>query len=70
MKGLFEFIFNNAILAIIIGILYYIYRQYKSLKERDSEIKLEFNKVLNVYLDKKIKEAKDIITDIEKNMAM
>ncbi len=66
MKGLFEFIFNNAILAIIIGILYYIYRQYKSLKERDSEIKLEFNKVLNVYLDKKIKEAKDIITDIEK----
>ena len=66
MKGLFEFIFNNAILAIVLGSIYLIYRQYKNLKQKDLEIKEEFNKVLNKYLDTKINEAKQLITDFEK----
>lgn len=66
MKGLFNFFFNNAILFIIIGSAYYIYRQYKGLKDKDKEIKIEFNKILNSYLDKKILEAAKIATDLEK----
>ena len=66
MKGLFNFIFNNAILALIIGGIYYIYRQYKTLKTKDQEIVIEFNKILNSYLDSKIENASKIADDIEK----
>lgn len=66
MKGLFNFFFNNAILFLIIGSFYYIYRQYKGLKDKDKEIKTEFNKILNSYLDKKIVEAAKLATDLEK----
>ena len=66
MKGIFNFFFNNAILVLIVGSIYYIYRQYKGLKDKDKEIKTEFNKILNSYLDKKIIEAAKIATDLEK----
>jgi len=66
MKGLFNFIFNNAILVIVLAAIYYIYRQYKGLKDRDKDIKLEFSKILNGYLDKKITESLEIAKEIEK----
>jgi len=66
MTGLVNFIFNNAILVIIIGAIYYIYRQYKNLREIDKEIKIEFNKILNKYLDNKILAAGKIATELEK----
>ena len=66
MKSLFNFIFNNAILFLIIGGIYYIYRQYRGLKDRDKKIREVFDKVLSAYLDKKISEASTIADDIEK----
>lgn len=66
MKEIFYFIFNNSILVLVIGGIYYIYRQYKTLKDIDTEIKTEFNKILNIYLDKKIVEAGKIATEIDK----
>ncbi len=66
MKGLFNFIFNNAILVIVLAAIYYIYRQYKGLKDRDKDIKLEFSKILNGYLDKKIAESLEVAKEIEK----
>ena len=66
MKSIFNFIFNNAILFLLIGGVYYIYRQYKGLKERDKKIREVFDKVLSAYLDRKISEASTIADDIEK----
>ena len=66
MREVFNFIFNNAILVLILGAIYYIYRQYKGLKTVDNEIKIEFNKILNRYLDGKIIEAGKIASEVEK----
>ncbi len=66
MRPLFNFIFNNSILVLILGALYFIYRQYKGLKDIDREIKTEFNKILNRYLDGKIIEAGKIAAETEK----
>lgn len=66
MKGVFNFIFNNAIFVIFIAAIYYIYRQYTGLRDRDRDIRLEFSKILNGYLDKKFTESLDIAKEIEK----
>ena len=66
MRQVFYFIFNNSIFVLIIGAIYYIYRQYKGLRDIDREIKIEFNKILNKYLDNKIIEAGKIASETEK----
>lgn len=66
MRALFNFIFNNSIFVLILGACYYILRQYKGLKDIDREIKTEFNKILNRYLDGKIIEAGKIAAEVEK----
>lgn len=66
MRALFNFIFNNSLLALFVAGIYYVYRQYKTLKIKDREIILEFNKILNAYLDTKIAEASKVAKDIEK----
>lgn len=66
MRTLFNFIFDNIILVIILLLTYYLYRQYKSLKEKSEAIKGVFTKTLNDYLDKKIEESKKIANEVLK----
>ena len=60
IKGIFDFIFNNILLVVIILLAYYIYHQYKELKAKEATIKEVFTKTLDKYLDKKFAEAKKI----------
>lgn len=59
MTELFNFIFDNILLFVFIGILYYIFMQYKDLKAKTAAINDLFEKVLNKYLEERIKEARD-----------
>ena len=60
IKGIFDFIFNNILLVVIILLAYYIYHQYKELKAKEATIKEVFTKTLDKYLDKKFAEEKKI----------
>lgn len=54
-----NFIFNNIFLIIFLIVAYYVYTQYKDLKEKDETIKNIFEKTLNKYIDKTIEEIKN-----------
>lgn len=66
MQAFFNFIFDNFILFLVIGICYYIYRQYKDLQQKTISIEEIFEKTLNSYLDSKFEEAKNLALDIKK----
>ncbi len=66
MRAIFDFIFNNILLVVIILLAYYLYRQYKDLKAKDETIRTVFNKTLDKYLEKKFNEAKSIANDVFK----
>ena len=53
-----NFIFNNILLIAFALFCYYVYRQYKDLKNRIAEIDVSFSKVLDKYLKEKIEYAK------------
>lgn len=60
MQGLFEFIFNNMPLLIVLAIGVYFYKNYKDLKEKTDKINLLFEQVLDKYLSEKITHAKEV----------
>ena len=64
LEGLMNFIFNNIILFLVIGVGIFIYTQYKNLKTKRIAINSLFTQVLDEYLTKRINEAKDITTRI------
>jgi hypothetical protein len=64
MRAIFDFIFNNILLVIVILLAYYVYRQYKELKAKEGTIKEVFTKTLDKYLDKKFAEAKKIADSV------
>lgn len=59
MTAIINFIFNNFFLFVIILLAYYLYRQYKDLKDKTIKINDLFDKTLNKYLETKINEAKE-----------
>ncbi len=59
MTELFNFIFDNFLFVVFLGIIYYIYLQYKDLKEKTASINELFDKVLNKYLEEKIVKAQE-----------
>ena len=65
MEGIMLFFFNNIIIFLIIGVLVYFYRKYKSLKLKSDQMGELFKKVLFPYLDGKIKYAKQVISEIQ-----
>ena len=64
MRALFNLIFDNIILVIVVLLAYYVYRQYKELKSKAEAINSVFEKTLNEYLNKKISEAKKISAEV------
>jgi len=60
MQSIMSFIFNNIFLIIIAFVIYYIYMQYKDLKEKIATINELFDRVLNKYLVEKITNAKNL----------
>ena len=65
MEGIMLFFFNNIIVFLIIGIVIYFYKKYKSLKLKSDQMRELFKKVLFPYLDGKIKYAKQVISEIQ-----
>ncbi len=59
MTEIFNFIFDNFFLFMILLLGYYIYKQYKDLKERTININGIFEKTLNKYLEEKIGAAEE-----------
>ncbi len=59
MTEIFNFIFDNFFLFMILLLGYYLYRQYKDLKERTININGIFEKTLNKYLEEKIGAAEE-----------
>ena len=64
MSGIANFIFNNIFIIIILIVVYYIFSEYKDLKEKAKNIYDVFDKSLSKYLDKKIQEAKNIANGV------
>ncbi len=58
MSVIMNYIFNNILLIAFVLFGYYVYRQYKDLKNRIVEINTSFSKVLDKYLKEKIEYAK------------
>jgi hypothetical protein len=54
-----NYIFNNILLIAFALFCYYVYRQYKDLKNRIAEINVSFSKVLDKYLKDKIAQARE-----------
>ena len=52
MRSIMNFIFDNIFLIIFLLVGYYVYTQYKDLKEKDSTIKNIFERTLNKYINK------------------
>ena len=65
MQTIFNFIFDNFLLVVVIVLGWYIFTQYKDLKEKTNKIKDLFTKVLSPYLDEKINEAKTLAEEIK-----
>jgi len=61
MQNIFNFIFNNIIFIVFIIIGYYIYHEYKDLKERVSKVYDIYNRTLDKYLREKFKEFRERI---------
>lgn len=59
MTEIFNFIFDNFFLFVFILLCYYLYRQYKDLKEKIASINDIFTTTLDKYLQDKIKIAED-----------
>ncbi len=59
MSVIMNYIFNNILLIAFALFCYYVYRQYKDLKNRIAEINTSFSKVLDKYLKEKIEFAKE-----------
>lgn len=59
MTEIFNFIFDNFFLFVVILLGYYLYKQYKDLKERTTNINNIFEKTLNKYLEEKIGKAEE-----------
>jgi len=59
MRALVNFILSNMPLIIFCGFGYFIYKQYKELKDFVSKINYNFDKTLKKYLDDKIKVARE-----------
>lgn len=59
MSVIMNYIFNNILLIAFALFCYYVYRQYKDLKNRITEINTSFSKVLDKYLKEKIEFAKE-----------
>lgn len=64
MYDIFNFIFNNAFLLIVVAALIYVYTKYKKIKSCQNEIQDKFKERLYPYLDKKYKEYDQIIRDL------
>lgn len=64
MTDIMYFIFNNIFFVVIIAIAYYIYHEYKDLKNRTNSINELFTKTLNKYLEDKINIAKETTSRI------
>lgn len=54
-----NFIFNNFFLFVIIALIFYLYKEYKDLKEKTASINDLFTKTLDKYLQEKINMAKE-----------
>ena len=65
MQTIFNFIFDNFLLVVVIVLGWYIFTQYKDLKEKTNKIKDLFTKALSPYLDEKINEAKSLAEEIK-----
>jgi len=65
MRAVMNFIFNNIFLILFLAFLYYVYVQYKDLKEKDGKIKEIFAKSLTKYLDNIFNDAKTKATEIK-----
>ena len=61
MYAIVDFVFRNIFFIVIIVIIYYIVKQYLWLKEKEKQINIRFDNVLNSYLSKKIEESKAIV---------
>ncbi len=59
MTEIFNFIFDNFFLFVFILLGYYLYRQYKDLKEKIASINEIFTNTLDKYLQDKIKIAEE-----------
>ena len=59
MRAIMNFIFNNIFLIIFILVGYYVYTQYKDLKEKNETIENIFERTLNKYIDKAISDIKN-----------
>lgn len=59
MAEILNFIFDNFFFFVFLLLCYYLYKQYKDLKERTIKINEIFEKTLNKYLEDKIKIAED-----------
>ena len=59
MSVIMNYIFNNILLIAFLLLCYYVYRQYKDLKNRIADINTSFSKVLDKYLKEKIDKAKE-----------
>lgn len=64
MTEIMNFIFNNILLFVFIGIGYYIFHEYKDLKSRTESINDLFVKTLNTYLEEKINIAHETTSRI------
>ena len=64
MGDLFNFIFNNAFLFVIVLVVLYIFLKYKKLKEESSIVQEKFKERLYPYLDQRYKEYKNIVMDL------
>ena len=65
MQKIFNFIFDNFLLVVVIVLGWYIYNQHKDLKAKTLKIKDLFTKTLNPYLEGKINEAKKLAEEIK-----
>ena len=61
MYQIVDFIFRNIFLVVIALIIYYVFRQYKWLKEKQVKINEKFDRYLNKYLSTKIAECKQVV---------
>lgn len=64
MQNIMSFIFNNIFLIIIAFVIYYVYTQYKELKEKIATINELFDRILNKYVVSKITNAKNLAEKI------
>ncbi len=65
MRSIMNFIFNNIFLILFVAFVYYIYTQYKDLKEKETNIKHIFEKTLNKYIDEEINKIKEKVIPLK-----